>query len=114
SSLKEFLNAIFEDAATNNFGGRGCFFYNCLGTKENLNKNYQRTLENAYIRVRNIFERRIVSVKNNIDSETVTDITGYATLLMATIAGLRALNLSGLPKDDLICAANFARRTFPI
>lgn len=107
-TFKEFVKTILEDAVTNNFNGRGCFFYNCLGAKHALSQKNKKVLDTAYLQVREIFENRISLAKERNDLDTNLCIPGYATLLMTTIAGLRAFNISGLPKDDLENAAAVA------
>lgn len=103
--FREFIKKIIDDAVTDNFRGRGCFFYNCLGDKSVLNKKYKKTLDLAYIRVRTIFEHRIELAKKNQELNSELHTLGYATLLMSTIAGLRGFNISGMPKEDLSNAA---------
>lgn len=104
-TFKEFLKLILEDAATDNFNGRGCFFCNCLGNKDALSQKNKKILDSAYLQVRNIFESRILLAKERNELNLNFHVTGYATLLMTTVAGLRAFNISGLPKDDLRNAA---------
>jgi AcrR family transcriptional regulator len=108
TTFKEFLKAVLEDAATNNFEGRGCFFYNCLGNRNVANQENKEALDLAYSRIKKIFESRILLAIQTKELNINTNTAGYATLLMTTIAGLRAFNLSGLPKIDLQNAAVLA------
>jgi TetR/AcrR family transcriptional repressor of nem operon len=107
-SFKQFLKAILDDAATENFEGRGCFFYNCVGSADILNLEIKKILDMAYISMRTIFEKRISLAQHNNEFDLNMNVSGYATLLMATIAGLRAFNLSGFPKEELQNAAAVA------
>lgn len=110
-TFRDFLKSLLEDAADDNFEGRGCFFYNCLGSKDAFSKKNKAILDTAYLKVRNIFEKRILLAIENNEMKPDKDITSYATLMMMTIAGIRAFNLSGLPKEDLKNAAKEAFRT---
>lgn len=112
--FKAFIKELLQDAVTNNFGGRGCFFYNCLGRQSRVSKKNKLILNSTYLRVRKIFEDRISLAKECNELDLNIDSTGFATLLMATIAGLRSFNLSGLPKKDLQNAALIAFDSFSL
>lgn len=104
-SFKEFLKALLDDAATENFEGRGCFFYNCVGATDTLSLKNKKVLDMAYISVQNIFEKRISLAQQHNEFNHNIDSSTYATLIMVTVAGLRAFNLSGFSKEDLQKAA---------
>lgn len=100
-SFKDFLKTLLEDAATENFGGRGCFFYNCLSAGNGLSSQSKKVLDAAYINMRSIFERRILLAQEREGLDININVPAYASLLMMTVAGLRAFNLAGFPKEDL-------------
>lgn len=110
-TFKDFLHSVLQDAANDNFEGRGCFFYNCLGSKDAFSKKNKVILDSAYLKVRSIFEKRIFLAIESNELKFDKDIASYATLMMMTIAGLRAFNLSGLPNEDLKNAAKVAFKT---
>lgn len=103
--FKEFLRTLLDDAATENFEGRGCFFVNCVGAINTLSKKNKEVLDMAYICIRNIYEKRILLAQQDHEFDFKINASAYATLMMATIAGLRAFNHSGFPKEDLQNAA---------
>lgn len=107
-SFKEFTNAILNDAANDNFGGRGCLFYNCLGTNDAISLKTKEILNVTYIKIREIFEKRILLAQQLNEMDSKINPIAYATLLMTTIAGIRAFNLSGFPQEDLKAATAIA------
>lgn len=107
-SFKDFLKAILDDAANQNFDGRGCFFYNCIGSAEKFNLKTKEILDFTYIRIRNIWENRILLAQQKKQLNPEIPSLAYASLIMATIAGLRSFNQAGFPKEDLQKASALA------
>jgi TetR/AcrR family transcriptional regulator, transcriptional repressor for nem operon len=97
----DFIKTILEDSANGNFNGRGCFFCNCMGTTEAVSSQIKETLNSAYIRMRAIFEKRILLAQKLNELDSNINPSAYATLLIGTIAGLRSINLSGFSQEDL-------------
>ena len=107
-AFKDFLKAILHDAGNDNFEGKGCLFYNCLIVAGKTSPKIKETMNISYSRIRNIFENRILSAKKNNEIKTKISTTAYATIIMATIAGIRSFNLSGIAKEDLQHATDLA------
>ncbi|PPC93446.1 MAG: hypothetical protein CTY33_07815 [Methylotenera sp.] len=104
-SFKDFLKTLLEDAATENFNGRGCFFYNCLSAANGLSSQSKKVLDAAYINMRRIFEERILLAQEHEELDVSINVSAYAGLLMMTVASLRAFNMAGFAKEDLKAVA---------
>lgn len=110
--FQESLAFLIEDAVGDNFGGRGCFFYNCLREANQLNHRNQQVIAKAYQDLHDAISDHVQSAKEQQKIDADISVSGYTTCVMALLAGFRSFNLAGMPKEHLSMASSVAQAKF--
>jgi TetR/AcrR family transcriptional repressor of nem operon len=107
-SLKIALERLFHGAVTNNHQGRGCLLVNCTSSIMRDDDVEQRLLRGGFERMFSIVENRIRSAQEAKEVSSSVDPADAATLVCATLSGLRVFHKAGMQKNKLKNAADLA------
>lgn len=107
-SLQSALEKLFQSAVTDNHQGRGCLLVNCASSVMREDTIEQRLLRAGFERMFSIVENRIRSAQDSKEISSSIDPVDAATLVCATLSGLRVFHKTGMQKNRLKNAANLA------
>lgn len=107
-TLKQSLEKLFHSAIHDNHDGKGCLLVNCAGSVMRDDILEQDLLRGAFKRMFAIVEQRIQAAQDAREISTSIDPADAATLVCATLSGLRIFHKSGMQKAKLKKAADLA------
>jgi TetR/AcrR family transcriptional repressor of nem operon len=107
-SLQLALEKLFQSAVTGNYEGRGCLLVNCASSLMREDALEQRLLRSGFERMFAIVEKRLRSAQDAKEISASIDPSDAATLVCATLSGLRIFHKTGMQKNKLKNAANLA------
>lgn len=107
-SLQLALEKLFHSAVTDNNDGRGCLLVNCTGSVMREDVVEQRLLRKGFERMFSIVENRICRAQESKEISASIDPADAATLVCATLSGLRIFHKTGMQKRKLKNASNLA------
>lgn len=101
SSLEEALKRLFYGAVSDNHEGRGCLLVNCASSSMREEAAEQALLRSGFECMFAIVESRVRKAQENADIPKSVEAAEVATLICATLSGLRVFQKSGMPKNKL-------------
>lgn len=107
-TLKQGLEKLFHGAVYENHEGKGCLLVNCAGSVMREDDFEQTLLHAAFKRMFAVVEQRIQSAQLAKELSPSIDPSVAATLVCATLSGLRVFHKAGLKKASLRKAADLA------
>jgi TetR/AcrR family transcriptional repressor of nem operon len=110
-SLHMALEKLFHGAVTENNDGKGCLLVNCAGSVMHEDVVEQRLFRGGFERMFSIVEARVRKAQDAKELPASIDPADFATLICATLSGLRVFRKTGLPKDRLKNTANLSVRS---
>jgi TetR/AcrR family transcriptional repressor of nem operon len=107
-TLKGALEKLFNGAVTNNHDGRGCLLVNCASSMMRDDAAEKDLLRSGFERMFSMVESRIRSAQDAKEISASVDPADVATLVCATLSGLRVFHKTGMQKNKLKNAADLA------
>jgi TetR/AcrR family transcriptional repressor of nem operon len=107
-SLQRALEKLFHSAVIDNHEGRGCLLVNCASSMMRDDAVEQRLLRSGFERMFSIVETRIRSAQDSKELSSSIEPAIAATLVCATLSGLRVFHKTGMPRNKLKKAADLA------
>lgn len=108
SSFRAAIQELFYSAVTSNHDGRGCLLVNCAGSLMDSDDNEQHLLRSGFERMFSLLEQRITQGQVNGELPKAIDPVSAATLICATLSGLRIFHKAGLRAERLEGAVELA------
>lgn len=107
-SFRTAVQELFYSAVTNNYDGRGCLLVNCAGSLMEGDDNEQRLLRAGFERMFSLLEQRIAQAQVDSEFSKAINPASTATLICATLSGLRIFHKTGLGAERLKGAVELA------
>lgn len=108
--LQVALDRLFQNAVTDNYEGKGCLLVNCASSVMGEDEIEQRLLRNGFERMFSIVAQRLREAQEAKEMSAEIDPVDAATLICASMSGLRIFHKTGMPKNKLKNAASLAVR----
>jgi TetR/AcrR family transcriptional repressor of nem operon len=107
-TLKQSLEKLFHSAIYDNYDGRGCLLVNCAGGVMREDAFEQELLRDGFKRMFALVEQRMQAAQDAKELSPSIDPADAATLVCATLSGLRVFHKSGLQKTKLRKSADLS------
>jgi TetR/AcrR family transcriptional repressor of nem operon len=107
-TLKQALEKLFSSAVNDNYGGRGCLLVNCASSLLQVDEGEKVFLRQGFERLFAIVEARMRRAQQAKEMPQSINPVDAATLVCASLSGLRVFHKTAMGKTRLKGAADLA------